>query len=403
MTLRERLNWFRDGRGLDWPRVLFAALTVAVAAAVLVAAATSTAAFGPYNPSWDGAAELRQGIESEPGVESELIRDTARYEASEPEETVAFVVAPDEPYAEEDAERVRRFVEEGGTLVVLENFGTNGNELLAAVSAETRVDGVLLRDEQEHYRGPTMPVATGVTDHPYTEGVDRLTLNHASALEVPDEADEGETADGADEPTVLVRTSEYAYRDTNGNGDLDDDETLDAYPVAAVENVSDGRVVVVGDPSIAINAMLDEPDNRAFLRGTYADADRVLIDASHNEDLPPLTGAVLTFRELPLAQVFVGALGIVGIAALSRRRLRPALERGRPRVGGRLGRADAVARSDRRWDEPFDHRMQALVDRDDVDAHRAAVLRERHPEWDEERVRRVIAALNRDDRKPEDQ
>ncbi|WP_339104254.1 DUF4350 domain-containing protein [Haloterrigena salinisoli] len=374
MTFRE---WLRDGGGLDWPRVLLVALSATVLIALLVAAATSSAAFGPYNPSWDGTSELREQVASEPGVESELVRDTARYDDYEPNETVAFVVAPDETYGDEDVERIRRFVDNGGTLVVLENFGTSGNRLLADVGVETRTDGAVLRDEQEYYRGPTMPIATGVENHTYTEGIDQLTLNYASALETDEE-----------EATVLVRTSEYAYRDVDDDGELDDNETLDTYPVAAAENVSDGRVVVVGDPSIAINAMIDEPDNAAFLRGVSADADHVLIDLSHSEDLPPLTSAVLTVRELPLLQVLLGATGIVGIAALSRRPLRPSLERVRRRLSRRDGPADA-----------------SIVgpSMDDADERRAAALRERHPDWDEDRVQRVIAALNRDDTELDDQ
>lgn len=301
------LDWLRDGEGIDWPRVLLVALSITVLSALIVAAATSTAAFGPYNPSWDGTSELREQVESEPGVESELVQDTTRYDVSDPNETVAFVVAPTEQYSDEDLERVQRFVATGGTLVVLENFGPNGNQLLADVGAEARTDGVLLRDEQEYHRGPTMPVATGVENHTHTEDVNQLTLNYASALE-PDEA------------TVLVRTSDYAYRDTNRDGQLSDDEELAAYPVATVEEVSDGQVVVVGDPSIVVNAMIDEPDNAAFLRGLYTDADHVMIDLSHAEELPPLASAAIVLRETPLLQVLVGVSGIGAVALLSRRR-----------------------------------------------------------------------------------
>lgn len=371
------LEWVRDGGGIDWPRVLLAALTATVIAALLVAAATSTAAFGPFNPSWDGTSELRQHVESEPGVESELVRDTARYDAHDPNETVAFVIAPDERYSGDDAERVQRFVDNGGTLVVLENFGTSGNDLLDTVGAEARADGVLLRDEQEYYRGPPMPVATGVENHTLTAGVDQLTLNYATALE-PGEA------------TVLVRTSEYAYRDTDRNGELSADETLAAHPVATVENVSDGRVVVVGDPSIAVNAMIDEPDNAAFLQGLYADADHVLIDLSHAEDLPPLASATLTLRETPLLQVIVGGLGIGTIALCSKRRVGPVLERGHSMIAAsRLGR-----------NEPVDEPVTPVHELDDT--RRAAILRNRHPDWDEQRIQRVIAALNRQGMKGED-
>lgn len=381
------LEWLRDehGRtGVDWPRVLLVALSIAVLVGLLVAATTSTAAFGPYNPSWDGTSKLHDQIESEPGVDGEFVRDTARYEAHEPSETVAIVVAPDDAYGPADAERVAAFVADGGTLVVLENFGTTGNRLLADVGATARAEGTLLRDEREYYRGPSMPVATGVADHPLTADVDRLTLNYASAVE-PGEA------------TVLVETSEYAYRDANRNGDLDDDEALGAAPVATVESVGDGRVIVVGDPSIAINAMLEEPDNAAFLRAVSADADaeRVLIDLSHAADLPPLALAALTLRETPALQLLVGLLAIGTVAVGSRRSLRPSLEG----VGSRL-RPGTRTRARRATDGEAGTTGAAVAPVLDLDDdERAAVLRDRYPEWDEERVQHVIAALNRPGRK----
>lgn len=373
-------EWFRDGGRLDWPRVVLAALTGAVLVALVVTAATSTAAFGPYNPSWDGTSELRQDIESTAGVESELIQDTERYEAHDPNETVAFVVAPDEPYTDADAERLQQFVDRGGTLVVLENFGTSGNAVLETVGADARVDGALLRDEQEYFRGPAMPVATGVENHTLTEDVDRLTLNYASAIE-PGEA------------TVLVRTSEFAYRDTNRDGQLSDDEQLAARPVATVEPVGDGQVVAIGDPSLVVNAMVDEPDNAAFLGGLYADSTTVLFDQSHTEELPPLVSATLTIRETPLLQIGLGLLGVGTIALVARGDVGTLTDRLRRPIARRLGRQETAASVS----------LDSLDSLEATDDRRAAILRERHPDWDERRIQRVIAALNRDGSKREDE
>lgn len=382
------LEWLRDetgtGAGLaarvDWPRLLLVALSIAVLVGLAVAAATSTAAFSPYNPSWDGTSDLREGVDADPALESELVRETTRYDAVEPADTVAFVVAPAEPYDSSDAERVRQFVENGGTLVVLENVGSSdsragsGNDLLADVGATARVDGTLLRDERTHYRGPAMPVATGVATHALTDGVDQLTLNYPSSLE-PGEA------------TVLVRTSESAYRDRNRNGELGDREEPGSYPVATTEPVADGRVIVVGDPSIAVNAMLEEPDNEAFLRALSADADRVLFDLSHTDELPPLAAATLTLRETPALQLLVGTLGIGAIAVGSRRRVWPLLARIRSLVPWSADPETAVTANTR---SGFD------------DERRASTVRQCHPEWDDQRIGRVIAALNRDDSELED-
>ncbi len=391
-------DWLRRlvrGR-VEWPRVLLVALALAVAVAVVALAATSTAAFGLYNPWWDGTADFREGIESDPAVEEEIVRDTARYDELDANETVAFVMAPDEPYEGADADRMRAFVADGGTLVVLENFGPAGNELLLTVGAEARFDGRLLRDEQHHFRGPAMPIATGVEDHPWMADVEQLTLNYATAVDPGedvdlDELDEPDETDGLDEAgepadaTVLVRTSEFAYLGPE-DADLDEIEPA-AYPVATVEDVGDGRAVAVGDPSIAINAMIGEPDNEAFLRGLYADADRVVVDVSHAEDLPPAAEAVLALRGSPALQLLVGVVGIAAIAGLARRRVRPTISR---RLESRL-----PARF-----RPIDGDAET-VPAGLSDDERVEFLRRRYPEWDEERIRRVITALNRDDVKGE--
>lgn len=369
MSARGVREWFTDRDGLEWPRVFLVALAVTVVLALGVAAATSTTAFDPYNPSWDGATDLRDQVEDDPELTSEIVRDPGRYETADAPNATAFVIAPDEPYDSADAERVEAFVEAGGTLVVLENFGDDGDQLLADVGASARADGRLLRDDRHYYRGPTMPVATGVEDHPRTTGVDRLTLNYATAVEPGD-------------ATVLVSTSEFAFLG-DAETDLEEVDDLAAYPVVTTESVGDGEVLVVGDPSITINAMLAQPDNAAFLRNLAADGEHVLFDLSHAGGVPPLVAATLALRELPLLQLLVGGAGIGAAALLSRRPVGPAIEglRGQLPGGSTAAERDGPALSE---------------------AEERAFLRRRHPDWDEDRVDRVIAAFNRVDEKRRD-
>jgi hypothetical protein len=211
--------------------------------------------------------------------------------------------------------------------------------------------------------------ARNVTDHPLTRNVEQLTLNYGTAIDT-------ERAGGSDgsRPTILVNTSSFAYLDTDGDGELDDSERLGQYPVATTEPVGDGRVVVVGDPSIFIIAMLDRPDNRAFLRTIVGAHDRLLIDYSHTARLPPLVLAILALRESSALQLLfgVGALGIVGLWGY-----RPAWVR-RPIVG-----------------------LRGLLDREGKNAPErriegeeiAALLAERHPDWEDDRVRRVTRGI----------
>lgn len=355
-----------EGR-LNWPRILLLTLTIVVVLVLGVVAATSTSAFNLYNPSWDGATDLRGQIEDSPGVESELVRETARYDNLEANETVVFVIAPDEPYEDEEADQVRRFVERGGTLVVLENFGSSGDTLLADIGADAQFDGRILRDERHHYRGPTMPIATEVENHTLTDNVDQLTLNYATAI------DSGEA-------TVLVSTSDFAYLTEENDAELGAADDLDTYPVATVEDVGEGQVIAIGDPSIVINAMLTQPDNSVFIQNVYGGNQYVVLDLSHAGDVPPLTEAVLTIREIPVLQVLVGGVGIGILALLSVRAGHPVL----PTVRAWLP-----------WIRPRTDRQDETASPAGLsDSEQAAFLRERHPDWDEERVQRVITAFN---------
>ncbi|HKJ59189.1 MAG TPA: DUF4350 domain-containing protein, partial [Halobacteriales archaeon] len=288
---------------IDYPRALLAALGLIVGVAVVVAASTSGAAFGLYNPAWDGAADLR-GLAEDAGTEPTVVRNASAYGRVPTEGTVALVLAPAEGYGPAEAAGVRAFVEGGGTLVVADDVDGPANALLADVGAEARLDGRRLRDEQHYYRGPALPVADDVGDHAYTQDVDALTLNHGTAV-VPGGA------------TPIVRTSGVAYLDGNGNEAPDDDEPIGPFPVATVEAVGDGRVVVVSDPSAFVNAMLDRPGNRAFATALVSSHDRVLLDYSHAGALPPLAAALLSIRGSTLLQELLGGLvvGAVGLWA----------------------------------------------------------------------------------------
>jgi hypothetical protein len=285
------------------PRSVPARLAVALALALVVTAvwsiSVSDAAFSAYNPGWDGTSELRAEARDGAGP-SPVVARTAAYDRVSPDGTIAVVSSPDEPYTDAEAARLRRFVRRGGTLVVAEDFGSHSNALLRRIGASTRIDGRLVRDERHYARSPNFTVATDVTESTVTDGVDQLTLNHGTVLR----------PNGA---RVLVETSSFAYVDANENASLDATESMQQYPVVTVERLGDGRAIVVGDPSLFINAMLDAPDNRRFVRALFAAQTTVLLDYSHSDGLPPLAEARLALQRSAVLQSLVGfvLLGLV--------------------------------------------------------------------------------------------
>jgi hypothetical protein len=296
-----------------------------------------------------------------------VIANVSRYDDADPGRTVAVVLSPDRAYTDREAARVRAFVRSGGTLVVAEDFGPNGDRLLAAVGAGTRFDGALLRDERSAWRSPAMPVANDVTDRsaPYVGRVGSLTLNH------------GTTLDPGSDATVLVRSSPFSYRDANGNASLDDDERLASHPVVAVEPVGEGRVVAVSDPSVFLNTMLEREGNRRFARHLLGSGEGVLLDAS-GSTVPPLSAALLAVRSSPALEFGLAAAVLSLVGAW-----------GSGRVGRLLSAAcSRVPRADRRGPDrtrPAD----SGVDLDALVAH----LRRRHPDWDGARVRRLARGV----------
>lgn len=288
---------------IDIPRAVLIGMTLAVLGAFLAAGVTSGAAFNAFNPDWDGTSELRSTA-ADTGSEPIIVQDTTRY-ADHGQNDIAFVLAPERQYGESDLDRVRGFVERGGTLVVASRDSPAATALLAGVDADARPNGAVLRDEQTHHRNPALPVANNVSEHPRVAGVESVTLNYGTAIE-------------SDKATVLVTTSPTAYLDSDGNEELSSNETLGAHPVVTLESIGDGQVIVVGDPSVFINVMQQQTANDEFTAALVNDTDHTLVDVSHSSSPPPLVQAMVTIRDSALLQMLVG-LGLFAAVGLTTR------------------------------------------------------------------------------------
>lgn len=355
------------------PRLILYALGATLAIALVIALSTSGAAFGAYNQAWDGTSDVREIADTH--SESTIALDVGAYDTDRPSETVAIILAPTEPYPAADADAVRQFVESGGTLLVADNFGPTegdppyGNTVLADSGATARFDGAQLRDEREYYQSPALPVANQVSEHPYTTGVDDLTLNYGTAVE-PNDAE------------TLVRTSEFAYLDRDRSGTLDDDEELTRYSVVTVESVGDGQVIAVGDPSVFINTMLNREGNTAFATALFQAHDQAIFDYSRSGSQPPLSVALLIFQETPLVQGLAGLLGVGLVWSVT---ARPGvIARLRDRVAAVVPASVGGHRStERTGDQPSAPTEAELM----------RYLQDQYPEWEDARLRRIVGGI----------
>jgi hypothetical protein len=345
-----------------YPRILLAALVLVVGIACVVGLTTSATAFGSYNPAWDGTSDIRT-LATNAGTTTEVAQSTSVYTERSPGNTTAFILSPTESYSQSNTDRIREFLARGGTLVVASDFNQQANPLLADLNVSARIDGRPLRDERHYYRSPALPVATNIANSSVTANVSLLTLNHASVI-----------TPGANS-TILANTSGFAYLDTNGNSALDDAESLRKRPVIVEESAGEGRVIVVSDPSLFINAMLDTPDNTELARNLVTGSETVVFDYSHRQGIPWAVAVVLTIRETPLLQFLVIAV-LTGLAVGAWRTDRVGIPLSYP------------------W-QTADHvsNQSSGVSRETVVERVTA----QHPEWERERVERVARGIMPDE------
>lgn len=415
----------------SYPLVVLVVLAVCLAVGLAWGLSTSTVAFGPYNYDWDGGSELRTTLSENAEVEIGLSTDA--YGATPPDETVAFVLGESEHYDAADRRQLRSFLAQGGTLVVASSDATT-NDLLADLEVTARIHGQTVRDDRHNYRDAALVRAIGVTDHDLVRDVDALTLNHGTAL-TPNEAiplantsalaslgdEDGlfeadplasgdpaatDDAEVGDDEAAADETETVGGQDVDdGTGTLDegDDETGALRPVAAVEQVGDGTVVVVSDESVGTNAMLDQEGNRQFVRNLGTDHEYVLLDYSTGAALPPLTYAVLAVQSSPLLQSLVGLAGLVlvvfwgrlgSVAGRSWNRLVVAAGlAGTPPSRGEFG-------TQPEW-RPDDTAGGASGETPDEEVLTTYVTAQ-YPDWERERVERVTKAIIRQQRKEGD-
>ena len=343
------------GYEVTYPRVAFVAVLLVATTTMGVAVGTSSAAYGSYNYEWDGTSDVRT-VAGDAGAAVEIVRSPEGYQRADAESATAFVLEPTETYSEAEANAVASFLDRGGTVVVAAESDGEANRLLAELGVSSRFDGRPLRDEQRHYRSPALPVATPVRGTAATSDVSRVTLNHGTAV------------NASENGTALVNSSEFSYLDGNANGELDSAEPIRQRPVVVREDVENGSVILVSDGSVFINGMLDRTDNRQFAGNLLGGADTLLIDHQRRPAIPDAVAVALTTADSPPRLLLLGATLVTAAWVAWRRRA--------PGAGEDEGAPTAA------------ERYRRVVEKE---------LRERRPEWEDERAERVAEELTTDE------
>jgi hypothetical protein len=203
------------------------ALFVVWALLCLPRQATAAGDYDPESDEWNGLGTL-VAIARERGLDIEY-PDEVNYTALTAT-TSLLLVYPVEPLRDE---AVRAVLKRGGRMLLADDFGGSESFLtrLGIERDDRPVEGGLLFRGQAH-----LPIAAPVEeDHVLTAGVTRLVANH---------------------PTTLVTSLPPVF--------VVGEPRRTLVAVGAVEDV--GRIVLLGDPSVLINNMLEMRGNARFAR-----------------------------------------------------------------------------------------------------------------------------------------
>lgn len=336
---------------------------------VLLPVALGTGAdLSSYNGGWDGTSSFRDDVAGAPawrlspgGGDGQVrVRVAPLQEATLRSGDAVVLLGPTGPFPEDEIADLEGFLESGGWVVLADDFGS-GDELLEGLDAGITIDARPVRDLAFDKR-PAFVVTTDLADDPILGNASTVVLNHPAALRADANA------------TVVARTGSTSWIDLDGDGTADPGEPRGPFPWAARAPVGDGQLVVLSDPGVLLNGMRDVADDgevaRALADRLRARPGTVWIDESHRDGAPDLLSAwSRTVGEAPALLHVASGVGVFAVALVATGAV-PALGRGVRRVTDRVLAPSSAEDRDRR----------DVVER----------VLERHPDWDEDRLRAIV-------------
>lgn len=291
-------------RAFSW---LSFAVLLAAALLLIVHVSSNNLEFSRYNTGWNGTSQFFSNLDRHRTAE---ISDPAQLSGYK-NGTILLIIAPYRIPADQEIDRYSAFIERGNTLVLVDDFGT-GNAILEKLSSRIAILPGNLSSLDREYADPYSIVVYRSRDDPLIKDSPSLLLNRAAPLS------------GGD---PLMKTSVLSWIDRNGDGRINSQEVLGSFPVLASEQRGEGRIVVLSDPSIFINAMQDPGEkwgNRQLIQQFTGQQEPLLIDQmnSRTRDAGGLGEILHVIKTTVLLEVLVcGILGLLVAAAWKRKNI----------------------------------------------------------------------------------
>jgi hypothetical protein len=272
-----------------------------------------TLPFSIYNttdPPGDGCSELADTLTSD-GYEVRPLISSLSVVNGIPDNSVLVVIGPTHFFSIIDSSALLDFFSKGGSMLIVDDFGSANNILdgLAQISPDypsqmvgfTKVSrirfnrGLLLDADNNEDGKPLLPVINTINDGGRIfSGSHHVIMNYAtglSGIQLNESLASSSTNSWivAEDVVRLIQQvgnqSLFAYNQTRG-------DQVGPFPLLAELQAGNGRIILLSDPSIFINNMIDRGTNRAFALELFqylaqqANARTIIFDHNHLGWLP---------------------------------------------------------------------------------------------------------------------
>lgn len=250
---------------------------------------SSTTDFSIFNTDWNGTSSFavstyRAGMfvpsfeVKDTGADLQVVTTRILDMDLDPATTALVIIGPTKTFGDEESSTLGAFVRAGGVVLLADDFGT-GNSLLEKMGSGSRFSGLLVMDLAFDKR-PEFSVCFDIAEDPLTANVTKLLLNYPSSISPAEDAQ------------VIARTSIASWLDRDGDRVQDWGEPRGPFPVLAREEMGEGSVILLSDPSVLINGMRDELDNGRLADNIVSEIclgrTAVLFDESHRDFFSPV-------------------------------------------------------------------------------------------------------------------
>jgi hypothetical protein len=298
---RQLRNWL-ERRKIVARRTCLLLLVVAVLLAILIWSYPSNTDFKGENPHWNGSRDILADFEAIPLFTYDALSIDGQ--------DITLIVIPYIKFSPVELTRLEEFINSGGKLLLMDDYGF-GNDILQHMGLELKFTGNQLLDPLLNYRNDKFPRIVDFIHTPNTSRVESLVFNHATCLE--------EVAID----NIVAQSSYFSFLDNNQNSQWDRGEPKGHMAVMAEYTIGEGEIIVIADPSILINSMLDMGDNRCLLENIIEG--QLLFDQLHLPDVAlDKSKTILRIGRSFLATVWGSLILIILILAIA---LKPMLYR----------------------------------------------------------------------------